>query len=155
VPQLRPGTRLLLDGPHGSYRPRRHAERFVLIAGGIGITPIISLLRTAADAGDHRPFMLVYGSLRWEEVTFREELEELEQRLDLRVVHVLTEPPPEWGGEAGFVDTDLLARHLPAQLGRAEVFLCGPPPMLSAALDGLERLGVAPEHVHAEQFVTI
>jgi predicted ferric reductase len=155
VPQLQPGTRVLVDGPHGSYRARRHAERFVLIAGGIGITPIISMLRSAADTGDRRPFVLVYGSLRWEEITFREELQRLEQRLDLRVVHVLTEPPPDWEGEAGFVDTDLLARHLPADLRRSDVFLCGPPPMLTAALNGLERLGVAPEHVHAEQFVTV
>jgi predicted ferric reductase len=155
VPQLRPGTRVLLDGPHGSYRARRHADRFVLIAGGIGITPIISMLRSAADAGDRRPFVLVYGSLRWDEVTFREELEDLQQRLDLRVVHVLTEPPRAWAGEAGFIDADLLARHLPADLRRSDVFLCGPPPMLTAALNGLEGLGVAPEQVHAEQFVTV
>jgi predicted ferric reductase len=155
VQQVRPGTGVLLDGPHGSYRPRRHADRFVLIAGGIGITPIISLLRTAADAGDQRPFLLLYGSLRWEEVTFREQLEQLGQRLDLRVVHVLTEPPPAWTGETGFIDSDLLARQLPADLRRAEVFLCGPPPMLDAAINALGRLGVAPEHVHAEQFVTV
>jgi predicted ferric reductase len=155
VPRLRPGTRLLVDGPHGSYRPRRHAERFVLIAGGIGITPIISLLRTAADAGDRRPFLLVYGSRRWEQVTFGEELEHLQRLLELRVVHALTEPPPSWTGETGHIDTELLARQLPAELGRSDVFLCGPPPMLTAALNGLERLGVAPEHLHAEQFVTV
>ena len=155
VPKLRPGTRVLLDGPHGSYRPRRHAERFALIAGGIGITPIISLLRSAADTGDRRPFVLVYGSLRWDDVTFREELAHLQQRLNLNVVHVLTEPPPAWPGEAGFIDANLLARHLPADLRRAEIFICGPPPMLNAALNGLEHLGVAPEHVHAEQFVTV
>jgi predicted ferric reductase len=155
VPQLPPGTRVLVDGPHGAYRPRRRAERLVLIAGGIGITPIISLLRSAVDAGDRRPFVLVYGSVRWEEVTFREELERLQQRLELRVVHVLTEPPPAWAGEVGFIDADLLARHLPSDLGRADIFVCGPPPMLTAALNGLERLGVAPEHVHAEQFVTV
>ena len=130
-------------------------RRFVLIAGGIGITPIISLLRTAADTGDRRPYLLVYGSLRWLDITFREELDQLQQRLDLRVVHVLTERPPGWHGEAGFIDADLLARHLPPDLSRADVFVCGPPPMLAAALDGLERLGVAPEHVHAEQFVTV
>ena len=97
----------------------------------------------------------MYGSLRWEEVTFREQLEDLRQRLDLRVVHVLTDPPPAWAGETGFIDTDLLARHLPPDPSRAEVFLCGPPPMLDAAINGLERLGVAPEHIHAEQFVTV
>ena len=109
---------MLLDGPHGSYSGRPHAERFVLIAGGIGITPIISLLRTAADAGDCRPFLLIYGSRRWEQVTFREELEHLRERLDLRIVHVLKEPPPGWQGEAGFVDVLLLERHVPPNLKR-------------------------------------
>jgi len=155
VPELRPGTRVLLDGPHGSFSACPHTERFVLIAGGIGITPIISVLRSAADAGDLRPHLLVYGSVRWEQATFREELQRLRQLIDLRVVHVLTEPPPDWHGEAGYVDAGLLERHLPRELRGADFFLCGPPPMLTAALAGLARLGVAPEHVHAEFFVTV
>ena len=152
---LRPGTRVLLDGPHGSYRPRPHADRLVLIAGGVGITPIISLLRTAADADDPRPYTLVYGSARWEEIIFREQLERLQKRLNLRAVHVLTDPPAGWPGETGFIDAALLARQLPRELTRADVFLCGPPPLLAAALTALQRLGVAPESVHAEQFVTV
>ena len=99
---------MLLDGPHGSFSARPHADRIVLIAGGIGITPIISLLRSAADARDRRPFVLVYGSLRWEEATFREELARLEQSIDLRVVHVLTDPHP------GMARRDWLHRRRPA-----------------------------------------
>jgi predicted ferric reductase len=155
VAELPTGTRVLLDGPHGAFKPRPHAERIVLIAGGIGIAPIISLLRSAADAGDPRPFLLLYGSLRWEDITFREELETLQQRVDLRVVHVLTAPPAGWRGETGLIDAPLLGRHLPSDVRRAEVFLCGPPPMLIGAIAGLERFNVAPEDVHAEQFVTV
>jgi len=155
VAQIQPGARMLMDGPHGSFSARPDAERFVLIAGGIGITPIMSLLRTAADMSDRRPFLVLYGSLRWERATFREELERLRQRIDLRVVHVLTEPPADWQGEAGFIDGALLERHLPRDLRGADLFLCGPSRMLAATVAGLERLGVAPEHVHAEQFVTV
>jgi predicted ferric reductase len=155
IAQLPPGTRLLLDGPHGSFTPRRDAERLVLIAGGIGITPIVSLLRSAVDAGDPRPFLLLYGSLHSEHITFRGELERLQQHLDLGVVHVLTDPPPGWQGEAGFIDAALLERHLPADLSSADVFICGPPPMLIAATAGLESLGVAPEDLHVEQFATV
>jgi predicted ferric reductase len=155
APQLRPGTRVLLDGPHGSFRARPRADRMVLIAGGIGITPAVSMLRSAADAGDRRPFVLIYGSPDWEQVTFREELERLEHRIDLRVVHVLTHPHPDWQGEAGFIDAALLQRQLPYDLHAADVLVCGPPPMLAAVLDGLHRLGVVPENVHAEQFVSV
>jgi predicted ferric reductase len=155
APELRPGTRVLLDGPHGSFSVRPQADRVVLIAGGIGITPAVSMLRSAADAGDRRPFILVYGSLDWEQATFREELERLEQRIDLRVVHVLTNPHPDWDGETGFIDAALLQRQLPYDMRAADVLVCGPPPMLAAVLDGLHRIGVAPENVHAEQFVTV
>jgi ferredoxin-NADP reductase len=70
-------------------------------------------------------------------------------------VHVLTEAHPGWRGETGFIDGRLLGRHLPADLRHADIFLCGPLPMLTATLAGLESLGVPPEHVHAEQFVTV
>jgi len=155
IAELPPGTRILLDGPHGSFRPRADAERFVLIAGGIGVTPIVSLLRSAADAGDRRPFLLLYGSLHFEDITFREELVRLQQDVNLRVVHVLTDPPRGWQGEAGFIDAALLGRQLPSDLSRAEIFLCGPPPMLVAATAGLESLGVVPERLHVEQFATV
>ncbi|VEI70401.1 Phthalate dioxygenase reductase [Serratia fonticola] len=64
----------------------------MLIAGGVGITPMISMIRTLADRGDRQPLMLIYGSKDWESVTFREELAALEQRVNLKVVHVLTQP---------------------------------------------------------------
>jgi 3-phenylpropionate/trans-cinnamate dioxygenase ferredoxin reductase subunit len=155
VSNLPPGTRLLLDGPHGSYTANAQAERFILIAGGIGITPIVSLLRSAADTRDPRPFLLLYGSQHSEQITFREELERLRQHLYLRVVHVLTDPPAGWQGEAGFIDAALLSRQLPSDLSSADFFLCGPQPMLIAATAGLEGLGVAPERMHVEQFVTV
>jgi predicted ferric reductase len=155
VARLPRGTRVLLDGPHGSYRPRLGADRFVLIAGGIGIAPIVSLLRSAGDAGDRRPFLLLYGNPRWQDVTFREEIERLRRRLDLRVVHVLSDPPEHWTGERGLIDFALLARQLAHDLDGTDFFLCGPPPLLAAARAGLHRLGVAPEQVHAEEFVTV
>jgi ferredoxin-NADP reductase len=112
-------------------------------------------LRSAADTRDPRPFLLLYGSPHSEHITFREELERLQQHLDLRVVHVLTDPPPGWEGEAGFIDAALLRRQLPSDLSSADFFLCGPRPMLLAAIAGLEILGVAPERMHVEQFVTV
>src|SRR3954454_3489780 len=82
------GTRFQVDGPHGGFRFRARAQGVLLLAYGIGITPSMSILRTAADRGDPRAFMLFYANRRLEDVTFAEELDELRERLDLRIVHV-------------------------------------------------------------------
>ncbi|WP_102124628.1 ferredoxin reductase family protein [Deinococcus planocerae] len=148
------GTRAYVDGPYGVFTPDylHRDQGFVLIAGGVGITPMISILRTLADRGDERPVLLLYASKAWDGVTFREELDKLQSRLNLRVVHVLNEAPEGWTGETGFVNRDLLEKYLPDDRRTREYFLCGPPPMMDAVTEVLSDLGVPLTHVHAEQF---
>ena len=86
------GKRVYLDGPYGAFTIGNPADMHVLIAGGVGITPMMSMITTLADQGDKRPLILLYGSKDWEEITFREELEALKARLNLTVVHVLEKP---------------------------------------------------------------
>ncbi len=99
-----------LDGPYGVFSVDRYpnAPGFVFIAGGVGIAPIISMLRTLADRNEHRPLWLIYCNKNWEDVIFREELKTLKQRLNLHLVHVLKEPPTDWKGESGFITTELM-----------------------------------------------
>jgi predicted ferric reductase len=150
---LRPGDRVYVDGPYGVFSfERNEGPRFVFVAGGIGISPVMSMLRTLADRGDKRPCLLVYGNPTWEDVTFREELEALRQRLDLTIVHVLEQPPEGWSGETGFVDAEILERHLGEHPQRARFFLCGPPPMMEALLAALDQLGVPDRHIDLEVF---
>jgi predicted ferric reductase len=80
------GQRVYLDGPYGAFTIGHPTDMHVLIAGGIGITPMMSMIRTLADRGDRRPLVLLYGSKTWDSLTFLEELEMLKTRLDLRVV---------------------------------------------------------------------
>ena len=70
--KLKPGEQIYLDGPYGSFNLDRFpkAERLVFIPGGIGVTPIMSMLRTMADRGDKRPILLFYCNREWETVTF-------------------------------------------------------------------------------------
>jgi predicted ferric reductase len=151
---IEPGTRAYVDGPHGVFTPdRNEGPGFVLIAGGVGITPLMSILRTFADRGDRRPCLLVYANRSPEEATFLDELEELTGRLELRIVHVASEPPEGWDGETGFVTGDLLRRHLPARHRFQQYFVCGPPPMLDAVESVLvDDLEVPTERVHTERF---
>jgi ferredoxin-NADP reductase len=124
----------------------------VLIAGGVGIAGLISMLRTMADRRDVRPVLLFYGNREWDDAAFRDELEQLEEQLDLTLVHVLEHPPADWEGETGYLTADVLERHLPPGYRRFEYFICGPDPMMDAAEHALVELGVPAERVHTERF---
>jgi predicted ferric reductase len=149
-----PGTIAYVDGPYGVFTPDRHpdAPGFVLIAGGVGIAPLMSMLRTFADRGESRPITLVYANNRLEDVLFREELEALQGRLQLRVVHVLLEPPDGWAGEHGFVDRLVLHRALPPERSSLTYFICGPKPMTDAVEWDLRTLDVPLRRIHIELF---
>jgi len=153
IKEVRPGQKVYLDGPFGALSADRHprAEGFVFIAGGIGITPMMSHLRTLADRGDRRPLLLIYGGLDLDSLTFREEIDGLASRLGLKIIYVLAKPPAGWKGETGFVSEDLLRRHIPRN-GQYEYFICGPQPMMDAVERSLHRLGVPVGDFHSERF---
>ncbi|ADH85928.1 ferredoxin reductase family protein [Desulfurivibrio alkaliphilus] len=153
IGRVAPGTRAYLDGPYGSFvLDEREAPGFCFVAGGVGISPIMSMLRTMADRHDRRPVVLFYGSKNPASITFREELEELEKRLNLKVVHTLGDPPPDWTGERGRLSAELMARYLPENRMQLEYFICGPVPMQKAMQQVVARLGLLPEKIHSESF---
>lgn len=153
VGDLRPGTRAYLEGPHGAFSIDRYEGKgCVFVAGGVGITPVMSMLRTLADRGDARPQFLLYGARRWEDVTFREELEALRTRLDLRIVYVLSEAPEDWQGARGRITPELVADHLPGDKTEYRYFVCGPPAMMDAAERALLRAGVPWPLISTERF---
>jgi predicted ferric reductase len=151
---LPPGTEILVDGPHGECAEDSHAVRGrLLVAAGIGITPALSVLRTQSERGDRLPTLLLYGSRRWVDITFREELEQLAaERPNLRVVHVLSRPDAGWRGERGRVGVDLLRRHAPADVARWSALICGPAAMVGEAATALRLLGVPKTSIQAEGF---
>lgn len=147
------GKLAYLDGPYGAFSlDRVPAPGYVFLAGGIGITPILSMIRTAVSRGDTRPLLLIYANQRWDDVTFREELEALAQRPCLTVVHTLDEPPDGWQGETGFIDAELLRRHLPQPYTERAYFICGPDPMMDAVETALTEIGVPLEQIHSERY---
>jgi ferredoxin-NADP reductase len=131
---------------------RHNGPGFVFIGAGVGITPLMSMLRTMADRDDLRPCYLFFGNREWEGVAFREEIEELRSRLNLEVVHVLSRPPEGWEGEEGRIRATVLARHLPERYRSLQYFICGPDPLMDAAEDALVRLGVPKRRIHSERF---
>jgi predicted ferric reductase len=154
VRETSPGDRATLDGPYGRFSHVLLAPegRLVMIAGGVGVTPILSMLRHIADAGDDRPVLFVWGNRTEEDILFRDEIESLPRRLPrFRVRHVLSEQD-DWPGEKGLVDLDLLRRVLGEEDLKAHVFLCGPPPMMKMVRAALGWLGFSRRRVHSERF---
>jgi predicted ferric reductase len=153
VPGLPIGATVWLDGPYGVFSPdREQGPGYVLIGGGVGITPLYSMCLTLGDREDMRPVYLFYGSRDFDDLTFHEALDKLTERMNLKIVYVLEEGFPEWGGETGLIDGPLLGRHLPKQYRRFQYFVCGPLPMMDAMERVLPSLGIAPEQVHTERF---
>lgn len=154
IKDVKPGTKAYLDGPYGVFTTDRYWDSagFVLIAGGIGITPMMSMLVTAAERQEDRPFLLIYASKKWEDITFREELEALQAKLDLTIIHVLREPPKDWTGETGYVNRELLAKYIPTHRGSRQYFICAAPVMMDKVESDLHSLDAPVTNVHMEHF---
>lgn len=154
IKNVREGQTAYLDGPYGSFtlKNRESALGYFFIAGGIGIAPVMSILRTLSGLGEKRPLVLVYGNKTWDKVTFREEIQAFEKRLNLKVVHVLENPPPGWRGEKGYVTAEILGRYLSGQRNSFEYFVCGPDPMMDKVEKALYEHGVSIARFHSERF---
>lgn len=149
------GQTAWIDGPFGAFTSDRYpdAEGLVFVAGGIGITPVISMLRTLADRHDTRPLSLFYANTDWDNVAFRDEIEHLKTRLALTVIHILEEAPEEFDGVTGRLDEEVLHEYLPVkERDRFHYFLCGPVPLTEAAERGLANLGVPAPQIRTELF---
>jgi len=152
IEQVPTGKRVYLDGPYGAFTIGNPADMHVLIAGGIGVTPMMSMIRTFADRGDKRPVVLLYGVQDWDSITFREELEALKARLNLTIVYVVAKPPPDWTGERGFINADMFRRHLPPPYSDHEYFICGPNVMMDAIEKALGEMNVPMSKYHSERY---
>jgi len=154
IGDFKAGEKAYVDGPHGALTMDRYPDLpgFVFIAGGVGVTPMISMLRTMADRNDQRPVLFFYANRDWESVTFREEIAELENRLNLRTVHVLEKPPADWGGERGYLTAEIFEAGLPEERASLQYFICGPEPMMNAVEGALKTLHIPPGMVRTERF---
>ena len=155
---LREGDVLRALGPSGSFLlPRERAPRhLVMIAGGSGITPLVSLAETALESRPELAITLVYGNRRPRDVIFGARLDALAARHGERfeLVHVLAEPEPGWIGLRGLLDRATLGELLGALRDRGPrlYYLCGPAAMMDAAKAELAARGVPLEDVREERF---
>jgi predicted ferric reductase len=156
IGRITPGSRAWLDAPHGHLTREGHdtAPGIALIAGGVGIAPLLGILRDLAATGDTRPTALLYGNRHAGQIVCGEELRRLSETHGTEVVHVLSEPPAGWHGATGLIDAALLRRHFGHAARRDWLYvLCGPPAMLHAVEEALLSLGIPGSRILSEQFV--
>jgi propane monooxygenase reductase subunit len=154
--QLAVGDRLNLTGPFGVFTLREGNDAdLIFVGGGAGMAPILSLLRSMAERGLQRKATYYYGARTRRDLCFENELRALEKSLPaFRYVPALSEPAADdaWDGEVGLI-TDVVKRH-EASLSGTHAYVCGPPPMVEAAMPMLTRLGVPEKHVYYDKFTT-
>ncbi|QRP49307.1 FAD-binding oxidoreductase [Amycolatopsis sp. FDAARGOS 1241] len=154
---LSAGDPLEVTGPYGTFTLRVSSDRrLVFVGGGAGMSPILSLLQQMADSGNEREVVYYYGARTERDLFHLEEMAELARQLPkFRFVPCLSDSAPEgWPGD-GEGETGLVTQVLERRednLADCDVYLCGPPPMIDAALPLLESMGVPGDQVFYDKF---
>lgn len=152
--ELRPGDQIELRGPVGGYFVWRPAQDdpLLLVAGGSGIVPLMAMIRLGARTGIDMEARLLFSSRSWDDIIYREELEQLSGN-DLTVIHTLTRSqPPGWKGYARRVDAEMLAEVGPGPGEQPLAYACGPTPFVEAVATALVQLGHEPHRIKTERF---
>jgi propane monooxygenase reductase subunit len=153
---LQVGDRLSVEGPFGAFRLRESSPADLLfLGGGAGLAPLLALLRSMAERSLDRKVTFYYGARGRRDLCFEEEIAKLQEQLPgLTFVPALSEPSEDdgWDGETGLI-TDVVERR-EADLRNVDAYVCGPPPMVEAAIALLTRLGRSEDHIFYDKFTT-
>jgi benzoate/toluate 1,2-dioxygenase reductase component len=145
-----PGTRMSFVGPQGSFFLRAVDRPTIMLAGGTGLAPILSMLEVLADAGTDQPIHLIYGVTKDGDLVELDRVEDLAKRLPSLTWATCVADPESGHPLKGYVTEHLTDEHLNA--GDCDIYLCGPPPMVEAVRVFLRDKGVEPKHFHYEKF---
>jgi len=146
---IKPGDDLKVTGPYGVFTLRASSPRRLLfIGGGAGMAPILSLLRSLAETESEREAIYYYGARTEADLFHLDEIEALPGRF----VPALSEDTNGWPGECGLI-TEVIDR-LEGDVSEVDAYVCGPPPMVEAAIALLEARGVPEAHIYFDKFTT-
>lgn len=153
IGRLPAGTPAYLDGPHGNFTADLSADAIVLIAGGVGIAPVLSILRSLAENEYAGPVRLLIATRTDAQQLFGAEVEQFAAKLNLKVTPIVEQPTSDWRGATGRIGKDKLADLVSGlPLSRADILICGPLPMMAAASAMLLELGAPAGRIHYERF---
>lgn len=137
-----------------------YSRNFVLYAGGSGITPMMSILKSILEIEPSTTVTLIYGNRNKESVIFNSELDELEGHFAdrFKLVHCLADAPEDWTGDTGNLTPDvvkeLLSKHVDGDMDKAHHFICGPGPMMDSVKSALGDLSIPSDKINIEYFTS-
>ena len=151
--QLAKGTRVAIDGPHGSFVLPSTTSAIVMVAGGVGIAPLLGMLEEAANQSDQRPYRLLYAARSEAALACKSQLAKLANRLDLTVTYCVD----EGRSSTGVLQGPICREHLEAlisnlAIGDTSILICGPPGLMDLTSDEFLLLGAPRANIHYERF---
>ncbi|NOX67029.1 MAG: ferredoxin reductase family protein [Chlorobi bacterium] len=156
IHQTKPGHKVLIDGAYGrfSYTLFPEENKLVFIAGGIGITPFISMLLHMRDTHAKKEVRLIYSNRTQKDVVFLKELAELEKETfpNLKVTHILSKPDENWTGQTGKLNGERIKQLCESDFYSLSFYICGPPGMTDKLASELQHSGIHYSQIHLEKF---
>ena len=153
ISAVSPGTHVWIDGPYGHFTLQEDDSRpLVFIAGGVGIAPVLSILRELDRNRSGQKVSLVYGNRHVSQIVAVDDLRAMQASFGLKLNLVLAEPPENWDGMTGDLSEPVLRALLSPLAPAARYMVCGPPPMIDAVEAALKRLGIDRAAIITERF---
>jgi ferredoxin-NADP reductase len=146
------GAKAKIDAPYGKFTLDKEHNKIAMLSGGIGITPLRSICKYVTDKKLKKSIILLYGNNTAQDIAFKEEFEILQkQNKNLKIIHVLNKPPPEWKGYTGFIDSNTIKKEITDYKKRL-FYTCGPPGMINAMKKILQELNLPKSQIRIENF---
>ena len=141
-----------IDAPYGQFTFEGEYPKIALLAGGIGITPFISICKNATDKRLNSKITLFYGCRTENDIAFKQELEKMqEQNKNLKIVFMVNEVSSQWKGATGVINAEMIKKELPDYKDNL-FYVCGPPPMVKAMETLVESIGLPKTQLKLEYF---
>jgi ferredoxin-NADP reductase len=147
-----PGARVAIDGPHGSFILAPTGSTVVMVAGGVGIAPLLGMLEQAVAANDRRAFRLLYAARTPSGLAGLDRLREMESLIDLKVRCFVDRDARGPGLHPGSIQAPQLAEAVGASTSEVSAYVCGPPRMMEQVTDALLELRVPAHAIRYERF---
>ena len=141
-----------IDAPYGEFTFEGEYPKIALLAGGIGVTPFISICKNATDKGLKSEITLFLGCRTPNDIPFRQELENMQQtNKNLKLHFVVNQPTPDWKGATGIITADMIQKELPDYKDNI-FYTCGPPGMVTAMEKLVDSIGLPKKQLKLEYF---